>query len=134
MDIWWLHALVFIFGYITCKTFYFLNSARISLKLLKSGRVSYLLMCVKAVEHYTTANTLMKLHLEKIDADDKTRKSFEILFGEEVANFKQRAIQQAIKVTPHIFRENLEFNDWPSAMLYLEQNRDEALQFWGPRK
>jgi hypothetical protein len=134
MTIWWLHALVFIFGYITCKTFYFLNTTRVSLKLLKSGRVAYLLMCVKAVEQYVTAGTLMKHHLEKTEENANTKKSFDLQFNNEMRDFKVRAIREAVKATPEIFRENLQFHDWASAMLYLENNRDEALKFWGTNK
>lgn len=134
MDIWWLHALVFIFGYITCKTFYFLNTARVSLKLLKSGRVAYLLMCVKALEQYVMVGTLMKQNLEKIKESENTKKSFSLQFKNQIEDFKVRTIREAVRTTPEIFQENLEFHDWDSAMLYLESNREEALKFWGTNK
>ena len=134
MDIWWLHALVFIFGYITCKTFYFLNTARVSLKLLKSGRVAYLLMCVKALEQYVMVGTLMKQNLEKIKESENTKKSFNLRLKNEIEDFKMRTIREAVRTTPEIFQENLEFHDWDSAMLYLENNREEALKFWGTNK
>jgi len=134
MDIWWLHALVFIFGYITCKTFYFLNTTRVSLKLLKSGRVAYLLMCVKALEQYVMVGTLMKQNLEKIKESENTKKSFSLQFQNQIEDFKVRTIREAVRATPEIFQENLEFHDWDSAMLYLENNREEALKFWGTNK
>ena len=134
MDIWWLHALVFVFGYTTCKTFYFLNTTRVSLKLLKSGRVAYLLMCVKALEQYVMVGTLMKQHLEKIKENDNIKKSSDLRLENEIEDFKIRSIREAVKATPAIFQENLEFHDWSTAMLYLESNREEALKFWGTNK
>jgi hypothetical protein len=106
----------------------------VSLKLLKSGRVAYLLMCVKALEQYVMVGTLMKQNLEKIKENEKNRKSFELRLKNEIEDFKVRSIREAVRTTPEIFRENLEFHDWNTAMLYLENNREEALKFWGTNK
>ena len=130
MDIWWLHLLVFIFGYTTCKTFYFLNSTRVSLKLLKSARVAYLVMAVRAVEHYKTGEAFMQLYLEKTEAAKPVKQSFEIRFEEETRTFKKSVIRSLLAVTPEVFRETVGFHDWPSAMLYLQEHRAEALNFW----
>jgi hypothetical protein len=66
MDPWWLYALVFMFGYVTCQTFYFIKSARVSLKLMKSSRVIYLLMMAKAMEKYKIAEEVMISHLQEV--------------------------------------------------------------------
>ena len=105
-----------------------------SLKLLKSGRVAYLLMCVKALEQYVMVGTLMKQNLEKIKESENTKKSFSLQFQNQIEDFKVRTIREAVRATPEIFQENLEFHDWDSAMLYLENNREEALKFWGTNK
>ena len=122
MDIWFLHALVFIFGYVTCKTFYFLNTARISLKLIKSSRIIYLLMAARAVENYIMSERIMKKRLNESEEDRETIKSFE--------NIKSQAIQNLMLHTPDAFKPGLEFDDWKTAMLHLQRHKQEALDFW----
>tara|TARA_B100000700_G_C14803230_1_gene741610 strand:- start:139 stop:543 length:405 start_codon:yes stop_codon:yes gene_type:complete len=130
MDIWWLHALTFIFGYVTCKTFYFLNTTRLSLKLLKSSRIIYLIMATRALENYATSERIMKKHLMETDSDLETQKSFEQKFEQETLVFKAQAISNLIEQTPQAFKPGLEFDDWPTAMAHLQKHKEEALRFW----
>ena len=130
MDIWWLHALVFIFGYVTCKTFYFLNTTRISLKLIKSSRIIYLLMAVRAVENYLMSQEIMKKYLKESEQDDKTLKLFEDKCETELQHFKKQVVDQLLLQTPDAFKPGLEFDDWTSAMARLQRHKKEALDFW----
>lgn len=130
MDIWWLHTLVFIFGYVTCKTFYFLNTARISLKLIKSSRIIYLLMAVRAVENYLMSQEMMKKYLKESEQDDGTIKLFENKCETELEHFKKQTMNQMLLQTPDAFKPGLEFDDWTTAMLHLQRHKKEALEFW----
>ena len=130
MDIWWLHALTFIFGYVTCKTFYFLNTTRLSLKLIKSSRLIYLIMATRALENYATSERIMKKHLIETDSDLETQKSFEQKFEQETLVFKTQAIATLIEQTPQAFKPGLEFDDWSTAMVHLRKHKEEALRFW----
>jgi hypothetical protein len=130
MDIWWLHALVFIFGYVTCKTFYFLNTTRISLKLIKSSRIIYLLMAVRAVENYLMSQEIMKKYLKESEQDDKTLKLFEDKCETELQHFKKQVVDQLLLQTPDAFKPGLEFDDWATAMYHLQAHKAEALDFW----
>ena len=76
MDPWWLYLLVFIFGYVTCQTFYFVRSTRVSLKLMKSSRVIYLLMMAKAMEKYKIAEEVMIQHMQESGKDQFTISKF----------------------------------------------------------
>lgn len=122
--------MVFIFGYITCKTFYFLNTARISLKLIKSSRIIYLLMAVRAVENYIISERMMKRYFSEIDKDTEDVKKFQDKCSEELEHFKKQAIGELLKQTPDAFKPGLEFDDWKTAMLHLQRHKDEALDFW----
>ena len=130
MDIWWLHALVFIFGYMTCKTFYFLNTTRLSIKLIKSSRIIYLLMAVRAVENYIMSERIMKNNLDKTNEEDKSVKALEEKCASELEYFKTQAIQHLILQTPDAFRPGLEFEDWATAMVHLQRHKQEAFDFW----
>ena len=60
-----LHLLTFIFGYVTCRTFYFFKSARASVTLLKVVQLVSLAIFLKCIEEYSYAgaqklNSLLK--------------------------------------------------------------------------
>ena len=129
MDIWWLHALVFIFGYVTCKTFYFLNSARISLKLIRASQVIYLLTMAKAVEYFVEAeNTIVKTLGEEVDED--TINNLKTRFEDDQNEYKRRAINYLISITPSPFKEDTHISDWDTAMFFLYERKNTAFEFW----
>ena len=130
MDPWWLYALVFLFGYVTCQTFYFIRSTRVSLKLMKSSRVVYLLMMAKAMEKYRIAEEVMVSNLEQSNKDQKTINSFKDSIELERESFKKRSVSWVIDNTPPTFRDIIGFNDWNSAMKFLVLHQDEAFKFW----
>ena len=130
MDPWWLHALVFLFGYVTCQTFYFIKSTRVSLKLMKSSRVIYLLMMAKAMEKYKIAEEVMVIILKKSNKDEKTIRDFQNSIENERQSFKERSISWVVENTPSTFRDIIGFNDWDSAMKFLILHRNEAFKFW----
>ena len=111
MGPWWLYVLVFMFGYVTCQTFYFLNSARVSLKLMKSSRVIYLLMMAKAMEKYKIAEDVMIDHLKKSEGDPVTIKQFKDDIEKERESFKTRSISWALENTPQTFKDIVGFED-----------------------
>ena len=130
MGPWWLYILVFLFGYVTCQTFYFLNSTRVSLKLMKSSRIIYLLMMAKAMEKYKIAEEVMLSNLVKSDKDEKIVNAFKHDIEMERQSFKERSISWLIDNTPSTFRDIIGFNDWNSAMKFLVLHQDEAFKFW----
>lgn len=130
MDPWWLYLLVFIFGYVTCQTFYFVRSTRVSLKLMKSSRVIYLLMMAKAMEKYKIAEEVMIQHMQESGKDQFTISKFKDSIEKERQSFKDRTITWAVENTPDTFKDILGFEDWDSAMKYLVLHQDEAFKFW----
>mgnify|MGYP003145742718 CR=1 FL=1 len=94
-----LYFLVFLFGYITCRTFYFIRSARLSLKLIVSGHLFYLL----AIEN-------------------------------DIVVLQSNSIDYLLKLHPTFYREALKFDDWQSAMEYLEEHREIISQYWMEEK
>jgi len=130
MDPWWLYAIVFLFGYVTCKTFYFMRSMRMSLKLLKSSKVIYLSMLVKSIENYAASEAIMLKYLNDSNAPQDVKKAFIDSFEVEKQTFKSRGIQNLVNNIPYTFKSNIGFHDWESAMLYLAFNHKEAYEFW----
>ena len=67
---YYLYFLTFLFGYFTCRTFYFLRANRISISLIKLSHVIYLSSVVKCIENLVYTRDTMKLHYNQIDVDN----------------------------------------------------------------
>ena len=130
MDPLWLYVLVFVFGYVTCQTFYFIKSTRVSLKLMKSSRVIYLLMMAKAMEKYKIAEGVMLTYLNESEQNQDVINNFTNNIETERQSFKKKSIDSLISNTPSTFKDIVGFHDWDSAMEYLLLHQDEAFKFW----
>ena len=127
---WLLYILIFIFGYVTCKTFYFLRSARISLTLIKVAQLISLGVLARSMESIRYAGTYKIQHLEKTGFSDNKIKVFKWQHEAEVEDYKIRSINNIINCHSSTFKDMLEFDDWNSAMRYLEKNKDLINEFF----
>ena len=130
MHHWWLYLLIFIFGYLTCKTFYFVRSARVSLVLIKASNIIYLSSLIKALEHLSYVREIMLEQMLKSGKNSTQISTFEFRFEQDVQMLKRRSISTLLTCHPPFFRSQLTFKDWEGAMEYLEENREAALKFW----
>lgn len=121
---------MFVFGYITHKTFYFLHSARLAIMLLKMSHVIYLSSLIKSLENLSYARELVLEHLIRTERASTQISTFEMSFNKDVEHFKTKSIKTIIHAHPEFFKSVLEFDDWASAMKYLETNKKAALAFW----
>ena len=124
MGPWWLYLLVFIFGYTTCRTFYFLRSARLSLSLIKYSQIIYLSCVHKAVEHLSAIKPVIE-ETETEVPDDLQQK-----IDEQISILKNNSINYLISMHPKFYRESLIFDDWESSSNFLEEKKEEAFNFW----
>jgi len=123
MQDWLLYLLVFIFGYITCGTFYFLRSSRLSLSLIKLSHIIYLSSVVKSLEILIEARTLVVIN--DIEPVKKTE-----IFESEIKMLKENSVAYLLQLHPKFYRDALQFDDWESSMRYLNQNKDSILKIW----
>ena len=118
-----LYALLFIFGYVTCRTFYFLRSARLSLSLIMSGHLVYL-SAVEAIINKWKQN-IKVLNLEKNDRikqENELQRQIEVL--------QSNSVDYLLKLHPSFYRDALKFHDWESAKKHLEENKNLMNEFW----
>ena len=54
MEQWWMYLLTFVFGYVTCRTFYFVRAARVSLTLVRGAHIIYLSALMHVLEFLGT--------------------------------------------------------------------------------
>jgi len=122
--------LVFLFGCLTSRTFYFFSSARTSLSMLKASHIIYLSTLIKALEHLSYAREMVLEHMVRTERKSTQISFFEMQHDENIEMFKQRAIDILIYSHPTFFRTMVEFDDWRTAMKYLADNKEAALKFW----
>ena len=120
-----LHLLTFLFGYITCRTFYFFKSARTSVNLLKVMHVVCLSILIKSIEEYSYAGTEKLKALSKcgVSPEDEVYKKVMTQNEQNIDSFKKRSIAAIIALHPEYFRPTLEFKDWESAMTFMYRNK-----------
>ena len=130
MSHWLLYVLVFIFGYFTCKTFYFVRSARLSLAIVKTSHIIYLSAMIRAIENMTYAREIVLENMLKTGKNSNQISIFELNFNKEVDMMKERSVKLLKIYHPSFFNSMLEFDDWHSAMNYLNTHREDAFKFW----
>ena len=130
---WWLYFLVFVFGYITCKTFYFFRASRVSLSLIKTSQIIYLSSMVKSLENLAYAREIAREHMIRSEKESNEITAFELKFELENTIVKERSIEAMKGCYDKIFLNTIEYDSWAAAMDFLQQNRTAALTFWDIR-
>ena len=127
---WILYFLLFIFGYFTCRTFYFLRSARTSLKLVRVGQLISLGILAKTMENFHYAATYRIGYLTKSGFSDNKIEAFKKLFEGELTSYQERSIREIKNAHSGVFHDFIEFDDWNSAMAYLDTHRNAVDTFF----
>ena len=128
MDPWWLYLLVFVFGYLTHKTFYFFRSVRISIGLIRVSQLISLAVLAKSMENFYYSHTYCVRHLKETQMDDVDIKNLRRSFNVEISNYKERAIKEMLDLHPNFYEPIVDFHNWKSAMKHLENNRQFVLK------
>jgi hypothetical protein len=126
---WGIYALMFIWGYITCKMVYFLNAARSSFHLIKAAQLVSLSLLSKSMEDYYFAKIYRMEKMIESEESDHNVTAFSYRMEEERSHYQKKAIQGLIMLHPQFFKPLLEFDDWDSGMKYLEKNKEIMLAF-----
>ena len=123
---WLLYILTFVFGYVTCKTFYFMGATRLALNLVRGASVIYVSVMAKAAEKLS----YMLENMIKTEKNSAEISAFQLQFDGEVSHLKKTSIDVMIALHPEFFKQMIEFDDWDSAMEYADQYREQIFKFW----
>ena len=126
--VWWLYLLVFLFGYFTCRTFYFFREVRLGLVMLRLSHYLSLYTVVKGVEsmEYAKATRINSMRLK--EESDRNIEAYELNFSEEIKLYKDKAIREIINMHPKFYQDLLEYHDWDSAMRFLNEGGIEYIR------
>ena len=128
MGPWWLYLLVFMFGYLTHKTFYFLRSVRISIGLIRVSQLISLAVLAKSMENFYHSHTARLRQMKENDQSDKDVKDVRRSFNVEIASYKDKAIKEMLDLHPKFYNPIIDFDSWSSGMKYLDDNKQFVLQ------
>ena len=128
MGPWWLYLIVFLFGYLTCRIFYFVREVRIGLVMLKVSHCLSLYCLVKGIEHMEYARSLRVGEMRDTGVSERNIQAFNLNFDGEVERFKRRSVAQIVELHPSFYRDVVKFTDWETAMHYLETEGKEYLK------
>jgi len=127
MNSWWLYLLVFVFGYITHKTFYFFRSAKVSIGLIRVSQLISLAVLAKSMENFYYSHTARLRHIREYDGNEEDIKDLRLAFNSEISNYKERAIKEMLDLHPTFYSPIIDFDNWNSAMKHLEDNKQFVL-------
>ena len=130
MDPWWMYALVFIFGYVTCRTFYFVRSSRLSLSLLLYTQIIYLSSMVKILESLLHTRYFVGRLRHSAKEMSPVCSEIEQKIDDEIGILKDNSINYLINMHPKFYKDSIKFEDWTTSMLFLEDKKQEAFNFW----
>jgi hypothetical protein len=128
MGLWWLYLLVFIFGYLTHKTFYFLRSVKISIGLIRVSQLVSLAVLAKSMENFYYSHTSRLRQMKEQDETQNDIKDTRRSFNMEITNYKEKAIKEMLDLHPNFYNPIIEFDNWKTAMKYLEDNKQFVLK------
>ena len=120
---WVFYLLLFLFGFVTARTFYFIKSARLSISLVKIAQIISLGMLAKSMEHFQYSKTYRLNQMALSDESVHNMEAFEYQIDDDVKYFKDKAIQKMVECHKGFFDELVDFEDWTTAMKYLEEKK-----------
>lgn len=127
MGPWWLYLLVFVFGCLTHKTFFFFRSVKTSIGLIRVSQLISLAVLAKSMENFYYSHTARVRQMREDDESDKNIKDLRRSFNVEISNYKEKAIKEMLDLHPRAYAPIVDFDNWKSAMKYLEDNKQYVL-------
>jgi hypothetical protein len=127
-SVWWLYLIVFVFGYWTCKTFYFIKEARLGLTMVKISHCLSLYCLVRGIESLEYARSIRVFEMQETGVSERNVQAFNLNFDDEVKRYKDKAIRQIVDIHPSFYKDIVDFEDWESAMKYLNEEGTEYIK------
>jgi hypothetical protein len=128
MGPWWLYIIVFVFGYLTHKTFYFFRSLKISIGLIRVSQLVSLAVLAKSMESFYYSHTTRLRRMKEHGEEEKIIRDVRRSFNMEIVNYKENSIKEILNLHPKFYDPIIDFDNWKSAMKYLEENNHYVLQ------
>ena len=123
MNVYIIGLICFIFGYITHKLLSsLLNFGRVII-LCKQMILDCLYISLIMTEDIAYVRQLKTKEMRDLGITEKTISHSQTIYDRTMNGWKDACIRKVTTSCPTLLREQLNFDDWPSAIKYLQENR-----------
>lgn len=120
-----LYVLVFVFGYVTHRTFHTYMAAKTGSLIFLHSKLTSLLMLVKCIESYNYVKAFGMMQLKKNEATDKQVEAFTTMIDNDITFFKKQSIKNINILIPEYLKVLEHFDNWDEAMMFLVKFKQE---------
>lgn len=120
-----LYVLVFVFGYVTHRTFHTYMAAKTGSLIFLHSKLTSLLMLVKCIESYNYIKAFGMMQLKKNEATDKQVEAFTTMIDNDITFFKKQSIKNINILIPEYLKVLEHFDNWDEAMMFLVKFKQE---------
>ena len=120
-----LYLLVFVFGYVTHRTFHTYMAAKTGSLIFLHSKLTSLLMLIKCIESYNYIKAFGMIQLQKNEATNKQVEAFTTMIDNDISFFKKQSIKNINNLVPEYLRVLEHFEDWDEAMMFLVKFKQE---------
>ena len=113
------------FGYVTHKTFHTYTATKTGSLIFLHGKMTALLMLLRAMEKYSYVKTFGVLQLQEKGASESEVKAFKIFIDNDIEFFKNQSIKAINKPIPEYLKILEHFNNWDEAMMFITKFKQE---------
>lgn len=100
-----------------------------SLSLLKCAHLIALAILAKSIESFEFAAAHKIKSLTETGFSDAKIQTYKTILNNEIEDYKNMSVKAVLRCHNDFFSRVVEFDDWHSAMLYLEKNRTQIYSF-----
>ncbi len=115
-------------GYLTCRANYFFSSVKTSIVLVRLAQVVSLTLLATGSENYFASRTYRIQSMRKAEVPEEQIKEFDKLFMNEYELYKEKSISQLIEAHKGVFDQLVTFNNWRTAMAFLQKHKNTAFK------
>mgnify|MGYP003627847499 FL=1 len=120
--------LVFVFGYFTCKTFYFFREVRIGLVMLKLSHYLSLYTIAKGIENFEYTKSVRIDEMRRSEESERNIEAYRLNFDVDIKLYKDKSIREIINMHPKFYHDLFEYDDWDTAMRFLNEDGIEYIK------
>jgi len=120
-----LYLLVFVFGYVTHRTFHTYMAAKTGSLIFLHSKLTSLLMLIKCIESYNYIKAFGMMQLQKNEATNKQVEAFTTMIDNDISFFKKQSIKNINSLIPEYLKVLEHFEDWDEAMMFLVKFKQE---------
>ena len=121
-------------GYLFCRMNYFFNAIKTSIVIVRLAQVVSLTILTRAMENFYFSRTYRIQQMKKAGDDANQVKEFDKQFMNDYTHFKKKSIDELLEAHRGVFEQLITFNNWHTAMHFLNKHKQTAFQILKEKK